>query len=116
MAIQSVLSIAVSGLLAQSSRASEIAHNIANVNTADFKPGDILTISVEAGESGSGVLARRRGQDSDASESGDESGGGDADLARQFTKLIETEIAYKANAQVLRTAGETLGRVIDLVG
>lgn len=113
MAIQNVLSIAVSGLLAQSHRASGIADNIANVNTPGFKPADIQTISIEASGGGSGVLSRRQG--SDAGETGGESGG-DADLARQFTNLIQTEIAYKANAQVLRTAAETLGRVVDLVG
>jgi flagellar hook protein FlgE len=113
MAIQNVLSTAVSGLFAQSSRAAEIAHNIANINTADFKPADILTISVEAGEGGSGVLARRRDQDTGESGGGS---GGDADLARQFAKLIETEVAYTANAQVLRVAEQTLGRVVDLVG
>jgi flagellar basal-body rod protein FlgC len=114
MAIQNVLSTAVSGLLAQSFRASEIAHNIANVNTPGFKSVDIQTISIEAGAGGSGVLARRQG--SDAGESGGDSSGGDLDLARQFTQLIETEIAYTANAQVLRTTAETLGRVVDLVG
>ena len=112
MAIQNILSIAVSGLLAQSSRAVEVSHNIANVSTAGFKPGDIQMISIEAGERGAGVQARR--QNSDAGEAGDESGGDD-DLARQFAKLIEIEIAYKANAQVLRTASETLGRAFDLV-
>jgi flagellar basal-body rod protein FlgC len=113
MAIQSVLSIAVSGLFAQSSRASEIAHNIANVSTPRFKSADVVTISIEAGEAGFGVLAKRRenGQGSDAS--GGETG--DDDLARQFTRLIETEIAYKANAQMLRTAAETLGQAFDLV-
>ncbi|MCC7016536.1 MAG: hypothetical protein IT564_04975 [Rhodospirillales bacterium] len=112
MAIQNILSTAVSGLLAQSFRAAEIANNVANVNTAGFKSGEVLTVSVEAGGRGAGVLARRR--ESDPREAGDGEGG-DEDIARQFANLIETEIAYKANALIVRTAGETLGRVLDTV-
>lgn len=109
MAIQNVLSTAVSGLLAQSFRAAEIANNVVNVNTAGFKSGDVLTISVEAGDRGAGVLARRRGSESRGGE------GGDTDLARQFANLIATEIAYKANAKTVRVAEETLGRLLDTV-
>jgi flagellar basal-body rod protein FlgC len=112
MAVQNVLSVAVSGLLAQSSRAAEIANNVVNVNTAGFTSGEVLTIAVEAGDRGSGVLARRR--QSDANDAG-EGGGGDTDLARQFANLIETEVAYKANALVVRTAEATLGRFLDTV-
>lgn len=108
MAIQDVLSIAVSGLQAQSARAAEIANNVANVNTAGFNPADVLTISVQAGERGAGVQARRR-------ESGGQGDGGDANLARQFANLIETEIAYKANAKVVATASQTLGQFLDTV-
>ena len=110
MAIQNVLSTAVSGLLAQSFRTAETANNIVNVDTAGFKSAEVLTISVQAGDRGAGVLARRR--ESDAQNAGDGKGGG-TDLARQFANLIETEIAYKANALIVRTAEQTLGRLLD---
>ena len=109
MAVQNVLSTAVSGLLAQSFRAAEIANNIVNVGTSGFKSAEVLTISVQAGDRGSGVLARRR------ESNGREGDGGDTDLARQFANLIATEIAYKANAGIVRTAEATLGRLLDTV-
>ncbi len=106
MAIQTILSVAISGLQAQSARAAEIADNVANVNTGGFNPSDILTISVQAGDRGAGVQARRR-------ESGGQ--GDSGDLTRQFANLIETEIAYKANARVVATASRTLGQFLDTV-
>lgn len=109
MAVQNVLSTAVSGLLAQSFRAAEIANNVVNVNTAGFVSAEVLTISVQAGDRGSGVLARRR------ESNGREGDGGDTDLARQFANLIATEIAYQANARIVRTAEATLGRLLDTV-
>ena len=109
MAIQNVLSTAVSGLLAQSFRAAEIANNVVNVETSGFKPAEVLTISVQAGDRGAGVLARRR---ESKGQGGD---GGDTDMARQFANLIQTEIAYKANARVVRTAEETLGQLLNVV-
>lgn len=109
MAIQSTLSTAVSGLLAQSFRATEIANNVVNVGTSGFKPAEVLTISIQAGNQGSGVSARRRESD------GQEGGGGDTDLARQFADLVQTEIAYKANAKVVRAAEETLGRLLNVL-
>ncbi len=108
MAIQSTLSTAVSGLLAQSFRAAEIANNVVNVGTSGFKPAEVLTISIQAGNQGSGVSARRR-------ESDGQEGGGDTDLARQFADLVQTEIAYKANAKVVRAAEETLGRLLNVL-
>ena len=110
MAIQNVLSTAVSGLYAQSARAAGVAHNIANLNTEGFNPVEISTVSIQAGDSGSGVSARRRESDGQAAGDGE---GGDTELAREFVKLIE--IAYKANAEVLRAAETTLGQAIDLV-
>lgn len=112
MAIQNVLSTAVSGLYAQSARAAGVAHNIANLNTEGFNPVEISTVSIQAGDSGAGVSARRREADGEASDDGE---GGDTELAREFVKLIEIEIAYKANAEVLRAAEKTLGRAVDLV-
>ena len=109
MAIQNTLSTAVSGLLVQSFRAAEIANNIVNVETSGFKPSDVLTISIQAGDRGSGVSARRR------ESNGQEGGGGDTDLARQFANLVQTEISYKANAKVVRTAEETLGQLLNVL-
>ncbi len=101
------LTIAVSGLRAQSARTSEIAHNVANVGTPGFRPADVRTVSIEAGGRGAGVVPKRRAAEN--------AGGGDVDLARQFADLIETEISYQANAKALRSAGDMLGRLIDTV-
>ena len=103
----SALTIAASGIRAQSARAYEIAHNIANVRTPGFRASDVQTVSLEAGGQGAGVLPKRRAVE--------DTGGEDADLARQLTNPIETEISYKANAKVLRAAGDMLGRAVDAV-
>jgi len=109
MITSNTLSTAVSGLRAQSVRAYEIAVNIANVNTPGFRPADVRTVSVEAGGKGAGVLAKRREADS-AND-----GGGDVDLARQLTNLIETGMAYRANAKTIEAAEDMLGRLLDTV-
>lgn len=101
MITPNALSAAVSGLRAQSARAYEIANNIANVRTPGFRSSDVRTVSLEAGGKGAGVSPKR--VDSDA------------DLARQISNLIETEIAYKANAKTVRAASDILGRVVDTV-
>ncbi len=107
MISMNALNTAVSGLRAQSARAYEIANNIANVSTPGFRPSDVRTVSIEAGGKGSGVLPKRHTADS--------AGGGDVDLARQLTNLIETDISYRANAKALQSAGDMLGRLVDAV-
>ena len=83
-----------------------------NVNTTGFKSGEVLTLSVVAGGRGSGVQPIRR---ESVSQNADEGGGGDTDLARQLVKLIETEMAYKADAKAVRVAEDMLGQLIDIV-
>lgn len=106
MITPNALSTAISGLRAQSARAYEIANNIANVRTSGFRSSDVRTVSLEAGGKGAGVSPKRV----DSGKAGD---GGDVDLARQITNLIETEIAYKANAKTLQAASDILGRIVN---
>ena len=41
--------------------------------------------------------------------------GGEGDLAREFIRLIEAESAYRANAGVIRTAGDIERESVNLI-
>lgn len=100
MAIGSnILATAVSGLLLQGQRAGTIANNVVNVGTPGFRPSDLRTVGTAPG----GVRAQ-------AVVDGD-----GVDLGREFTRLIETEIAYTANARVIRAGDELLRATVDIL-
>lgn len=105
MAITRVLSGAVSGLLAGATRASVAANNIVNVNTPGFTPSRAETTSLVAGtgprSTGSGVNVVF------VQEVG-------LDLGNEFGRIIDAEAAYRASAQVLRTADEMARRLVDI--
>ncbi len=108
MRISSALSSAVSGLAANAAAVQAVAENVANANTPGYRAVEVRTSSVIAGGGGA---------------AGSSAGGvrvtgvrqGEVNLARQFTRLIQAEISYAANAQMVRTADDLARKVIDVV-
>jgi len=77
------------------------AHNVANVQTKDFKPLDTVYLSRPTG----GVTAEVRRSE----EVG-------VDLAEETVNLISSQRAIQANIAVLRASDKTLGVLLDTVG
>jgi len=106
MALNSILSTAVSGLDANSKRAQTAANNIVNVNTPKFKASSVEATTIVSGADiagESGVQAQILAGDKPTN------------LVREFTRLIEAEAAYKANAQVVRTAEDLTEDTLDIL-
>ncbi|NQW01804.1 MAG: hypothetical protein HQ483_19015 [Rhodospirillales bacterium] len=95
MAIQSVLSSAISGLHKSAGRAHESASKIVNLTTPSRPQGPT-----------SNPIALTGNTAIDAQLIG----AGETDLARELVNLIQAKAAYSANAQVIR-ASESLSRV-----
>ena len=103
----------ISGMNAASLRQDNIAHNVANVNTPDFRAQRIEqteTVSrpaqaqaTDTYEPGSGTAAYAAGTDR-------------PDLARDMTDMVTVQNAYTANAESARVQNEVAGTAIDLVG
>ena len=104
MQISSALSSAVSGLAANAAGVQAVAENVANANTPGYRAVRVRTSSVVTGAapSAGGVQVTRVRQ-------------GEVNLVREFTRLIQAEISYTANAQVVRTADDLTHRLIDVV-
>ncbi len=104
MRISSALSSAVSGLAANAASVQAVAENVANANTPGYRAVRVRTSSVIAGggSSAGGVQVTRVRQ-------------GDVNLVREFSRLIQAEISYTANAQVVRTADDITHELIDVV-
>ena len=94
---------AVSGLNASALRAQTAAYNIANANTADFKPLKVQTSTETANGQGVGVKA-------DVIESQ-----GPNDLISNVLDLNMASLTYSANATVIRTLDEISGTTVNLL-
>jgi len=106
MAINSILSTAVSGLQANATRANVSANNIVNQNSRDFTASQVNASTIASTSSaagGSGVLAQVIATDKPV------------DLVHEVTQLIEAEAAYRANAEVIRTAEELTEDTLDII-
>lgn len=97
--MSSVASIGLSGLNAASLRLSSAAHNVANLQTPEFRRQQVLQQAQPEG----GVQA----QIARAAQPG-------AALAQDVVMQIEASVAYRANLGVIRTEDEMLGRLLDL--
>ena len=119
MAIGSILSTAVSGLTASSSRAAVAAHNIVNTMTPGFHRSEVVTSSVvttqgsKTSYTSGGVRALVRPAPGVATL---DAGISETFLARDFADLILAETAYKASVKMLKTADEMGRQTLDLVG
>lgn len=97
MAISSVLTTAASGLQANARKAENAANNIANVSTEGYKATRVSLSTVTSGggaTSGTAVEAQLIGTDQNV------------DMTSEIVMLKEAELAYRANASVIRTADE----------
>ncbi len=96
MSISGITHTALSGMLAQSTRANAIADNLANSSTRGYSR---LNTSFAAANAGSDVQAIIRPNEVPTD-------GSEIDLAAELTELIETGQNYKANATVFETGAD----------
>ena len=113
-------SSAILGISSNATRAAVTANNIANANTPGFKASHVTAESSSSGrqethitestEPGS-LLPRIDGlpEGSELKETSN------VDLAEEFVQLQISEHVYSASAAVIRTQGEILGTVIDML-
>ena len=103
MAVNGILSNAASGLRVNAAKAAAAGNNIVNVNSPGFRTTEVRTTTLVAGpvNGGNGVLAQL-------------AAGEEPDLGQELVRLIEADLAYKANAQVLGTGEEIAREVLDL--
>jgi len=130
--LDSVSSIALSGLNAARTQLEVAASNIANQNSTGrvengavlnepYRAKDVVTLSAEAG----GVRTEVRESNrpfptaySPESLRADASGTvrlPNTDLAQDLVSTKQAEVAYKANLQVLTTGNEMTGALLDAV-
>lgn len=109
MGLQDSLYTAVSGLNANVHKVSVAAANIANVNTPEYLPNEVLTSTVgvqqNGGYSASGVATVVRPAVESATAVQDMS---QVNLVQEFTTMMLAERAYAAGASVIRTASDMM--------
>ena len=113
-------SSAISGLSSNATRAAVAANNIANANTSGFKASRVTVESsgsgrqethiTESTEPGS-FIPRSNGlpEGSELEETSN------VDLAEEFVQLQISEHGYSASAAVIRTQGEMLGTILNIL-
>jgi flagellar basal-body rod protein FlgC len=97
MSLSAVMGTSLSGMQAQQTRAAATANNVANALTPRY---DRLETRFSSEESG-GVRASVTPSGTDTL-----SDGSNVDLAQEALSLIESEIAFKANASVWETGAD----------
>ncbi len=104
MSVSGVLSTAVSGLHASALQYRISANNVVNANTPNYEAKEVRTLSQAAGldQTGTGGIVTSIVE------------GGDVDLAGEFINMIQAKISYTANAEVITTAEDMLGALLDI--
>ncbi|MCF1435189.1 flagellar basal body rod protein [Agrobacterium vitis] len=97
MSISGILNTATSGMLAQQTRLSNIASNIANADTPGYQ-----RLNTNLSASGSGV-APTTTRSTDAPATQDTS---NVDPLREITDMIGAENGFAANAKVFETGAD----------
>jgi flagellar basal-body rod protein FlgC len=134
-----VLSIALSGLLAQKQRLAASASNVANASTggsipsADpsapastvYKPLQVNLSSAQTQGAGVGVAATvvekangysvSHAPDSPFADAQGMVAAPNVDLAEEALLLMEVKIGYKANISVMQTESEMIGELLDTI-
>lgn len=132
------LSIALSGLMAQSQRLAASASNIANISTTGvlptpqspastvYKPLSVSYTALTAGGTGAGVRAEVAPDPNGYSPVYDPSSiyannegfiaAPNVDLVREAVNAIETKLLFKANLSVIKTHKEMLGELLNTLG
>lgn len=115
----SALTAGVSGLSANQRALDVAANNVANANTANFQPqqanfqesspaGGGVTLSVEGRQ-----LAAADNVTGSASVDGAAASNG-VDVAREITNTLVYDIGARLSANVVKTADQALGSLIDV--
>lgn len=115
------ISIALSGLRAQSGKTAASAENISNVNSYNYTPKDAVLSS----NNGSGVEVSIQDRDNPtfqtyapSSALADDQGYvavPNIALEEEFVNLITAEIAYKANISVIKTSEDMQDSLLDVL-
>ena len=109
----------VSALQAYGTRMGVSAHNVANVNTDEFKKSRAL---LTEGDNGGVKVSISRVNTRNSPVGGSRDGGmvmkepSNTDLAEEFTQQIITQRGFEANTKTIKTQDEMLGSVIDIMG
>lgn len=99
MSIDTTMSAAISGLHANAVRAGTAAFNVVNANTEGFKARSVNVSSVvPVGVTASVATTGRT-----------------VDVAQEFVGMIQAEVGYAANAQVIKAAEQMTGSLLDLL-
>jgi flagellar basal-body rod protein FlgC len=106
MSISSILSSAVSGLVASSARITASAENIANVNTDGYLAHDTQN------NSPSGLVSGKAFVPAAVQVAAIEPS--NVSIGKEFIDMMAAKAAYKANAAVIRTAEDMLEDSLDI--
>lgn len=108
MSVSSVLNTATSGLKAASLKVETASHNIANLHTEGYTRAEVSSTSLVTGtDSGAGVQAQIINSQIEGENQ-------DTRYLKDVINLVEAKAAYKANAEVLKTAEELGREVVDI--
>ena len=108
-----IMSIAMAGLNAASSRLSVHAENIANLGTEGYRP---LTPVQTTGSAGEPVLRAARQPQAQQRVAGTDFVEPQSDLAAEIVGSLQSETAYKASAKLIKTAQDLDKTLLDIIG
>ena len=106
----SALNTGLSGLNANQRALDVSANNVANASTAGFQPQQANF--EESSPAGSGVTISAQAQSLSASDSQDSQPSG-TDLAKETTDSLVYKAQFDLSAQVVKTADQNLGTLIN---
>ena len=99
MSMTAAFATAVSGLQANAERFSVAASNVVNANSTDFK----ARLASSTSQVPNGVSTSVSPSDQTV------------DVAREFIGMIEAQIGYSSNAEVIETTRQMTGTLLDVV-
>jgi len=99
--VYDIFGIALSSLKAAGTRLGASAHNVANIQTEEFRPHRVVSFDRKGG----GVEARAFRQDRPDR----------VDLSREAVERSRAEVSFRAGLQVIRDEEKRTGDLIDLI-
>ncbi len=113
-------SSAISGINSNATRAAVAANNIANINTPGVKASRVTVESSGSGQPETHITESTEEGSRLTRPDGLPEGAGfeeasNVDLAEEFVQLQISESGYNANAAVIRTQGEMLGTILNIL-
>lgn len=103
------LSIALSGMQAAQVQMTAAAQNVANLQTPGYQPVRADIVDISSG----GADASLQSSPSPGSSNPSAQGSSD-DLATEMINMKLSQLAFRANLDVARTANRTLGSLLDM--